>query len=293
MRRPGACRSTSGERRGGRRALSRHDRHAHDARRLGTARSGGARGGHRHGRCAGRGRGANGGRSWRRVLGSNETEARETALRLYRAGILAREGDDEPLPIGVVPRLIMPRELAHQVRRVQDEMAAGNLTQSPLRVLIELLDDAELEAAARIWGLRTVPGVANRRDLSSRLLRLINDPARVEQVTRPRSGRRGDLEDRARRSRHRCRSRQWPAGRDSPGTTRAPSPACAPRWRSSKARCSSGTPTAMASAGSSCRRRFARRERRRRKSCPRSSVRRSIRNCRGPGVIPTRWPGTC
>ena len=65
-------------------------------------------------------------------------------------------------------------------------MAAGNLAQSPLRVLLELLDDAELEAAAKIWGLRTVPGVARRRDLAARLLRLINDPTRVERVVRGR-----------------------------------------------------------------------------------------------------------
>jgi hypothetical protein len=119
-------------------------------------------------------------------LGVAAAEARETALHLYRAGILFREGDDEPLPIGVMPRLLLPRELALQVRRIQDEMAAGNLAQSPLRVLIELLDDAELEAAAKIWGLRTVPGVARRRDLAARLLRLINDPTRVERVVRGR-----------------------------------------------------------------------------------------------------------
>src|SRR5215218_1077433 len=119
-------------------------------------------------------------------LGVTPAEARETALRLYRAGILARDGDDEPLPIGVVPRLLLPRELALQVRRIQDEMAAGNLAQSPLRVLLELLDDAELEAAAKIWGLRTVPGVARRRDLAVRLLRLINDVTRVERVVRGR-----------------------------------------------------------------------------------------------------------
>jgi hypothetical protein len=113
-------------------------------------------------------------------------EAREMALRLYRAGILARDGDDEPLPIGAVPRLLLPRELALQVRRIQDEMAAGNLAQSPLRVLLELLDDAELEAAAKIWGLRTVPGVVRRRDLAVRLLRLVNDPTRVERVVRGR-----------------------------------------------------------------------------------------------------------
>jgi hypothetical protein len=120
------------------------------------------------------------------LLGVAVEEVRETALRLYRAGILARDGDDEPLPIGAVPRLLLPRELALQVRRIQDEMAAGNLAQSPLRVLFELLDDAELEAAAKIWGLRTVPGVARRRDLAARLLRLINDPIRVERVVRGR-----------------------------------------------------------------------------------------------------------
>ena len=119
-------------------------------------------------------------------LGVDAPEARETALRLYRAGILAREGDDEPLAIGAAPRLLLPREIAQQVRRIQDEMAAGNLAQSPLRVLIELLDDAELEAATRIWGMRTVPGVASRRDLVTRLLRLVNDPSRVERVVRGR-----------------------------------------------------------------------------------------------------------
>lgn len=119
-------------------------------------------------------------------LGVDATEARETALRLYRIGILFREGDDEPLPIGAVPRLLLPRELALQVRRIQDEMAAGNLAQSPLRVLLELLDDAELEAAAKVWGLRTVPGVARRHDLAVRLLRLINDATRVERVVRGR-----------------------------------------------------------------------------------------------------------
>ena len=116
----------------------------------------------------------------------DETEARETALQLFRIGLLAREGDDEPLPIGTVPRLLMPREIALNIRRLQDEMAAGDLTRAPLRVLIELLDDAELEAAARIWGLRTVPGVARRGDVATRLLRLVNDGSRVDRVVRGR-----------------------------------------------------------------------------------------------------------
>jgi hypothetical protein len=120
-------------------------------------------------------------------LGSGEAATRETALRLYRAGILAREGDDDPLPIGELPRVILPRELALHVRRLQDEMAAGDLTRVPLRVLLELLDDAELESAARTWGLRLAPGETRRAELTSRLLRLINDQTRIDRVVRSRS----------------------------------------------------------------------------------------------------------
>lgn len=120
-------------------------------------------------------------------LGLPEERVREVALRLYRMGILAREGDDEPLPIGAAPRLILPREIALNIRRVQDEMAAGDLTTAPLRVLIELLDDAEVEEAGRVWGMRAVPGVARRQDVAGRLLRLVNDRARIERAARTRS----------------------------------------------------------------------------------------------------------
>jgi hypothetical protein len=58
-------------------------------------------------------------------------------------------------------------------------MAAGDLARAPLRALIELLDDAELEGAARLWGLRSLPGVATRQELSRRLLPLVNDPSRI------------------------------------------------------------------------------------------------------------------
>ena len=121
------------------------------------------------------------------ALGVAEPQARDTALYLYRAGILAREGDDEPLPVGATPRLLMPREIALNLRRLQDEMAAGDLTQSPLRALIELLDDAELESAARTWGLRSVPGVTRREEVAARLLRLVDDDKRVDRVVRGRS----------------------------------------------------------------------------------------------------------
>ncbi len=119
-------------------------------------------------------------------LGVPEDEAREAALRLFRRGMLTREGDDEPLPIGASPRLLLPRELAQGIRRIQDEMAAGDLTRTPLRVLIELLDDVELERAASVWGLRPVAGIARRPDLARRLLRLINDAVRVDRVVKSR-----------------------------------------------------------------------------------------------------------
>ena len=52
-----------------------------------------------------------------RALGFSEAETREAASALYRSGWLAREGDDAELPTGEQPRLFMPRELSHLVRR--------------------------------------------------------------------------------------------------------------------------------------------------------------------------------
>lgn len=118
-----------------------------------------------------------------------EGDARQTAGRLYRIGLLAREGDDEPLPIGGTPRLFLPRELALLFRRVQDEIEAGDLSATPLRALLSLLDDAEIEEAATIWGLRVVPGLRRREELTDRLLRQVGDPERVAAVI---AGRRRD-----------------------------------------------------------------------------------------------------
>jgi hypothetical protein len=103
-------------------------------------------------------------------LDRSEDEAHTLAAGLYRVGILAREGDDAPLPVGVAPRLFLPRELAQLFRRVQDEIEAGDLSATPLRALLELLDDAELEEAATVWGLKVIPGLRRREDLSRQVL---------------------------------------------------------------------------------------------------------------------------
>ncbi len=121
------------------------------------------------------------------VMDAGVDEARTVATRLYRLGVLAREGDDDPLLVGEEPRLLMPREVAVNVRRVQDEIAAGDLAGSPLRVLVELMDDAELESAARAWGAPVLPGVAARSEVASRVLRVVADPRRLARVVSRRS----------------------------------------------------------------------------------------------------------
>lgn len=115
-------------------------------------------------------------------LALDTTEARRVAARLYRAGIIARDGDDESLPLGDAPRVFVPRELAQGFRRVNDEIEAGDLSDTPLRALLELLDDAELEEAATVWGIRVIPGLRRRDDLARQLLQQVADPARVTGV---------------------------------------------------------------------------------------------------------------
>lgn len=114
-------------------------------------------------------------------------ETRKIAARLYWAGILARDGDDASLPIGDAPRVFVPRELAQGFRRVNDEIEAGDLSDTPLRALLELLDDSELEEAATLWGIRVIPGLRRRDDLSRQLLQQVADPARVKGVAAKRS----------------------------------------------------------------------------------------------------------
>ena len=145
-------------------------------------------------------------------LGTPPDATREVAIRLYRAGILARQGDDDPLPIGEAPRLILPRELALLFRRVQDEIEAGDLSGTPLRALVELLDDAEIEEAAQVWGLTVIPGLRQRADLSQRVLRQVADPARVAAVA---AGRRRDA------------AALWRRVRDEPGGAPVPLAAAA------------------------------------------------------------------
>lgn len=117
-----------------------------------------------------------------RELGHAESDVRQTAIRLYHKGILTREGDDDPLPVGETPRLFLPRELALQFQRVQDETSAGDISRTPLRTLLGLLDDREIEEAAETWGIRVIPGLRTRDELIRQILQQVSDPDRLDAV---------------------------------------------------------------------------------------------------------------
>ena len=117
-----------------------------------------------------------------RQLATPEADVRATATRLYHQGVVAREGDDEPLPVGEAPKLFLPRDLALLFRRVQDEQEAGDLSPTPLRALLVLLDDREIEEAAEAWGIRVIPGLRGRDELARQLLQQTAHADRLARV---------------------------------------------------------------------------------------------------------------
>ncbi len=117
-----------------------------------------------------------------RRLGVAETTAHEIAARLYRAGIIARVGDDDPLPIGDVPRLFLPIEISQLFRRIGDERELGDVSARTLPTLLGLLDDTELEEAAGYWGFKAIPGLHRRADLIARIGEGVADPDRRRAV---------------------------------------------------------------------------------------------------------------
>lgn len=114
-----------------------------------------------------------------------ETEeiTRDAAADLFFWGILGADGDAMELPLGDQPRVFVPGELMHIFRRVIEEQAAGDISGNPLRRLLELRDDVELETTATKWGLRVIPGLKRRADLISDILDAITVPGRMESVT--------------------------------------------------------------------------------------------------------------
>jgi hypothetical protein len=115
-------------------------------------------------------------------LGKSEPEVRETATRLYHKGIVVREGDIEPLPVGEPAKLFLPRELALLFRRIRDEISAGDLSGESLRSLLARLDDREIEETAEHWGIHVVPGLRRREELIGLILTNAGDRKRLDEI---------------------------------------------------------------------------------------------------------------
>lgn len=116
------------------------------------------------------------------AIGKDEEVTHSAAAELFHWAILAREGDNQELPVGEQPRVFVPGELVLLFRRVQEEIAAGDVSTQPLRQLLNLRDDFELETTASTWGIRVRPGLSRRQDLIADTLDAIAIPGRLDKV---------------------------------------------------------------------------------------------------------------
>ncbi len=109
-------------------------------------------------------------------LRGEPAEVRDAAIRLYRSGWVAREGDNSELRVDEEPRLFVPPELAHAVRRVRSEIAAGDRSGAPLGQLLRELDLNELETSAQRWGVPVIAGLRSREELIEAILEVTAEP---------------------------------------------------------------------------------------------------------------------
>lgn len=116
------------------------------------------------------------------AVGEDEEPTREAAVELFFWGILGRDGDMQELPLGDQPRVFVPGELMLMFRRVTEEQGAGDVSGYPLRRLLELRDDFEMETTAVKWGLRVIPGLKRRSDLIAEIIEAVVTPGRMERV---------------------------------------------------------------------------------------------------------------
>lgn len=118
------------------------------------------------------------------AIDATEEETRLAAVDLYRWGMLGAENDTDELPLDELPSVFVPGELMHFFRRVINEIEAGDVSGNPLRRLLELRDDVEIETTATKWGVRVVPGLKRRNDLIADIIEAVQTPGRMGMVIR-------------------------------------------------------------------------------------------------------------
>lgn len=111
-----------------------------------------------------------------------EADVREAAVFLFTRGVLSVQGDNQELPVGEQPRLLLPRELAQDYRRVLDEIDAGDQSTAALRTLLEGRDDPDLEETAATWGMKVIPGLQRRHELIDDILHQAASRQRIDDV---------------------------------------------------------------------------------------------------------------
>ena len=109
---------------------------------------------------------------------------REAMRQLYRAGLLYVEAESSEQPQVEPRRAFLPRELAHVVRRLEDERRRGMPTGETIPALLDRLDDGALVEMAEQMGVRVVPAVANRSDLVHAVQPRLLDPTYLRDATR-------------------------------------------------------------------------------------------------------------
>ena len=114
-----------------------------------------------------------------KALDVDEEAARQTAIALFRIGVVAREGDRDELPVGVPPHLFVPRELATSFERLFDEIGAGDSSALDLNTLLSRLDLVDLETAAGAWGYQLLPGLRGEDELRRIIADLMLEPGRI------------------------------------------------------------------------------------------------------------------
>src|SRR5687768_11896466 len=107
------------------------------------------------------------------ALGQAESTTRKSVIDLHTQGFLALDGASASLPIGELPRFFVPRELAHALRRIQEEMKRGDISGQSFKDLLATLDDHDIDEAASRWGIIVNPGYTQRTELVAELSRSV------------------------------------------------------------------------------------------------------------------------